>query len=940
MSYATLARKESDTSAAKTKAAKSSTSSGLRIGDPDDAYEREADRVAEAVLTDRPALSWSLSKVNLRKVQRQAAPMTPGNQPSPDPNNYKEAADKLAEAFLKTDIGKKLTDAAANDPLVKGAEDFVGTLPGKIIAGAAAAGAVSAMAATHTALPAQIPGIPLDKIRPGLSVKITYGGPVDRPTKAMITFSYTPKGEQKKPKQTESERYRAETARIAAEQEKFRTGMKYKPGSAEDLQQKAEQKMFEDWNLKRFGALPGTGGTPLVPTHPAPQGLRDTGLRLPTFQSPFQPKAPTVLDQKLELKPLSAAAPLPDAEKKKEEQIPVQRKAESAAVVQEDATGVDEVLRSPGRPLDDQTRRHMEAKIGFDFGKVRVHSEEPAAISAKYMGALAYTVGSHVAFGNGRYSPQTEEGRKLLAHELAHTVQQNRGAEVAGRSLSYGKSRRRQPDDELTQLGASANDSGTISVSEAASKLQREQDSRIGRARAIGPVRFRVPTTADLKKLFTSGNVPESVLKDRIEVALTRMAAEKRLKTSDAVPEIMKKIFPSAGVFDEKAYEDAVDVNDRSKVYQNLLDAETKVTSADQPKLKTVLGDSATLIDDCVADDTNLASVFGSKKDVAKANYPKAKTAIQNAAANIDTAITTDYNLDDPEIGLGGWATFSNQHVHFMQKVVKVTDEKLAKVTIIHEASHLSDPSVKDKGYYGSKGFEGRPDDEKVTNAAHYEEVPRRKLGKSIYQRADGTFIDFKPGMSSAGTAETFEDKVRRKVDEFFRMAWDKAVDVQEFIRDIRKEGLAGSTTTFNAKRVRILELSRLMHLTVHEQPAATASINQVDLILSEGVAHATANLRKIAKGQSVPNPVQLKVPPLSAGLKPPGHPSVLNQQLQLKPIPGLSTQPPLSALLPTEDQAADKVILDSIITGGALGNYTDDKKLMDWLVAEYKKPI
>ena len=56
------------------------------------------------------------------------------------------------------------------------------------------------------------------------------------------------------------------------------------------------------------------------------------------------------------------------------------------------------------------------------------------------------------------------------------------------------------------------------------------------------------------------------------------------------------------------------------------------------------------------------------------------------------------------------------------------------------------------------------------------------------------------------------------------------------------KRELAGHTYAFQAKKKRIMELSKLMHLTVHEQPANSASINQVDLVLAEGIAHGAKN--------------------------------------------------------------------------------------------------
>jgi hypothetical protein len=97
---------------------------------------------------------------------------------------------------------------------------------------------------------------------------------------------------------------------------------------------------------------------------------------------------------------------------------------------------VEEVIASPGRPLDRAARAFMESRLGHDFSGVRVHTDARAAESAHAVGALAYTVGQHVVFAAGQYRPGTAEGRRLLAHELTHTVQQRGGPEgTPGRLL-------------------------------------------------------------------------------------------------------------------------------------------------------------------------------------------------------------------------------------------------------------------------------------------------------------------------------------------------------------------------------------------------------------------------------------------------------------------------------------------------------------------------
>jgi hypothetical protein len=83
------------------------------------------------------------------------------------------------------------------------------------------------------------------------------------------------------------------------------------------------------------------------------------------------------------------------------------------------------VVRSPGAPLDAGARAYFEPRFGHQFGNVRVHTDEKAARSARAVNALAYTVGDHIVFDTGRYSPTSRaDGRRLLAHELTHVAQQ------------------------------------------------------------------------------------------------------------------------------------------------------------------------------------------------------------------------------------------------------------------------------------------------------------------------------------------------------------------------------------------------------------------------------------------------------------------------------------------------------------------------------------
>jgi hypothetical protein len=103
----------------------------------------------------------------------------------------------------------------------------------------------------------------------------------------------------------------------------------------------------------------------------------------------------------------------------------IQRLAESSGRQMEAPESVGLALASPGRPLESGLRQEMEEHFGYDFSRVRVHSDAAAGLSARDVNARAYTAGNNIVFASGRFAPSTGEGRRLLAHELAHVAQQS-----------------------------------------------------------------------------------------------------------------------------------------------------------------------------------------------------------------------------------------------------------------------------------------------------------------------------------------------------------------------------------------------------------------------------------------------------------------------------------------------------------------------------------
>ena len=416
----------------------------LTINTPGDRFEQEANRMADFVVRGA-GQPHSISNVSLGAIQRDEKPA------APKPNNYEDAAKKIADALAETAVAKELKEKAAEM-----GKDFLGSVEGKVIAGTALGGALAAIIATNSELPMQLPELPLDFIAPGLKAKLVWEGPVQKPTTVSLTltsksgvsvggsYSSTPAtgdkpaeqkagltltiplggaAEKKPAGPTASEKYRAETARMAAEQAKFRAGLKTDAERAED---KAYLDAYMRSNLTD-------------PSNP---------LGLPSL-------------------------------KKKEKPL-LMRSTDSGAGAGFAPPIVHDALAQTGQPLDPSTRAFMEERFGHDFGRVRVHTDAKAAASARAVNAHAYTVGEQIAFDSARFAPQTAEGRRLIAHELTHVVQQ-----------TTGESTGVQRDDKTPDPAAERIDVAIVFGDEETAMVE---------ARSYAPTAIRVTSGADAKK--------------------------------------------------------------------------------------------------------------------------------------------------------------------------------------------------------------------------------------------------------------------------------------------------------------------------------------------------------------------------------------------------------------------------------------------------------
>jgi outer membrane protein OmpA-like peptidoglycan-associated protein len=201
-----------------------------------------------------------------------------------------------------------------------------------------------------------------------------------------------------------------------------------------------------------------------------------------------------------------------------------------------------QVLNSSAAPLDTKTRAFFEPRFGHDFSGVRVHSDAEAAASARAMRANAYTVGQHIAFDTGKYQPGSREGQKLIAHELAHTVQQKDAAAGSGR-LSLGE----QTDQSETEAHTAAESihQGPVAIG---SRRQLSVQRQVNPSSADMPRRLDLDL-AESATPFMAASIG-SVTIDHFETGKTDISApnlDSLSKTSETMLVLMKQ-YPGSTV--------------------------------------------------------------------------------------------------------------------------------------------------------------------------------------------------------------------------------------------------------------------------------------------------------------------------------------------------------------------------------------------------------
>src|SRR5215212_9394184 len=185
----------------------------------------------------------------------------------------------------------------------------------------------------------------------------------------------------------------------------------------------AVQRMLQTNGEEREAGLIGTASPRFghefsqIPIHPPTAEAIQTKLEINRPGDEYEQEADRIADRVMSTPADAAASGAPLRTQRFSGQSNGQMDAAPASV--------DQALASPGRPLEPTLRQDMEQRFGHDFSRVRVQSDATAEQSARDVKAKAYTVGHNIVFGTGQFAPGTQEGRRLIAHELTHVVQQS-----------------------------------------------------------------------------------------------------------------------------------------------------------------------------------------------------------------------------------------------------------------------------------------------------------------------------------------------------------------------------------------------------------------------------------------------------------------------------------------------------------------------------------
>lgn len=485
---------------------------------------------------------------------------------------------------------------------------------------------------------------------------------------------------------------------------------------------------------------------------------------------------------------------------------------------------VHEVVRSPGDPLDARTRSRFESRLGHHFSNVRVHADARAAESALAVQALAYTVGNHIAFGDGLYAPDTAAGDELLAHELAHTVEQ-----TSAPGTNDVVRRRRIP--AASKLAVTMPSGGTDVAAHQAGLLRV-----VSRAWEELTVAQKATVRAAAAAFGISGATDALIM-----AALAAGTRQQLLRFAGAI----------------RAADPTTRLGDPA-----LIDIGARPGTSDAANIATLVSKANAIFTEIALGlhDADITDVFGAANvAAAKTKYALARTAMNSL--HTSNHIVTDRSGYSAEVFLGG-LTNSSQ-ISLEPNAIDDPTNNVSVATMVHEAMHAGGGNVHDLGYTSDGAFTKLSESVKLMNAAHFEVVAWRKLDATAHDAFAG--ITFIPAGSSVGGVSapplTPKQQAMRDTSEAWRGAWSAGLNLHGlWVRIFRRPidwdtvdvGVAYSGAAAGEHFSTTMPFwSKVEMLTVHDRPGLHATttfasqlpVTSIDVALSEGLT------RKLARG-------------------------------------------------------------------------------------------
>ncbi len=487
-------------------------------------------------------------------------------------------------------------------------------------------------------------------------------------------------------------------------------------------------------------------------------------------------------------------------------------------------------------------REAIQSSFGpaHDLSGVRAHVGGEAAGASAAIGAAAYAMDGQVAFAG---SPDLH----TAAHEAAHVVQQRGGLQLAGGMDVAGDVHEQHADavadrvvagqpaaDLLAPYAGTSPTVGLVQRRRLPANLASLLQDPVDPARPAPNFDAAAEGTMRLLERAAEALAPADLAAVQADlVAQGGLLALLRLPG----PQLLLRLTEAVrGVRPDLTLGDPA-----------LIDAAPARGSTDETNLHKLVRNARRIIDATIggSHDTDLQQVFGrGHVSAAKAKYRGARTWMQRLERR--RHIVTDRSGYSDEVGLGGLTGFRSQ-IALSPSTIDNPDDAESIVTLIHEAMHAGNGDVDDFGYIDrADEFIALATEVKLTNAAHFEVVPRRIVGAS-FAYAGRSFV---PAGTTVGgvsaPALTDGEQTIRQTSEAFRAAWTIGLNLHTRFLDAYREP-RGWTADRGGGRTWAGALpfwSKVEKLTVHlktdidptSAEPARQPISQIDMALSEGL--------------------------------------------------------------------------------------------------------